>query len=358
MLSRANTLRESIAREAALLLLRGKVSDFSTAKKKASRWYSKRRVKADDMPTTSEIQWHIDAIAGRHEAECRSLGWFQILHDLRRLCVLIEEYSPRIAKIALTQSIQPGLQILVQCHGNSSALEMIFAEVAQERRTVSRTEINPELQPLISPIEMVELRRLNFLTPVILVILPETENEATADSSDFLALEVFEDCVTELVGRSLIEYETPMDASSQIQFLLERLEGVTVSSVIHPEGDLLYHSLQTYQLGQDKHPHDVEFQWACLLHDVGFVIDEYAPHDAAFSVIAECIGERTANLISALPFGCGYLRGEKLPRMWSNDADCELLIDLARCDRDGRVPGLQVRDLGDVLDELNDFEQW
>ena len=94
-----------------------------------------------------------------------------------------------------------------------------------------------------------------------------------------------------------------------------------------------------------------------VLHDVGFVIDYHAPHEAANSVITACVGERTAKLISALPIGCGFLRGEKLPRAWSNDSDCEMLMDLARCDRDGRTPGAHVRELDDVLDELNAFEQ-
>ena len=149
MLSRAKTLREAIAKEAALLLLRGKVSDFSTAKKKASRWYSKRRVKADDMPTASEIQWHIDAISGRQEAECRSLGWHQILHDLRRLCELLADGSPQIASIVLNQSIQPGLQILVRCSGDIASIESDLAEVCLECQRVTLNGVNPELQKLI-----------------------------------------------------------------------------------------------------------------------------------------------------------------------------------------------------------------
>ena len=37
----------------------------------------------------------------------------------------------------------------------------------------------------------------------------------------------------------------------------------------HPEGDVLYHSLQVFELARQKLPYDEEFLLAALLHDVG-----------------------------------------------------------------------------------------
>ena len=41
----------------------------------------------------------------------------------------------------------------------------------------------------------------------------------------------------------------------------------------HPEGDVLYHSLQVFELARDARPYDEEFLLAALLHDVGKGID-------------------------------------------------------------------------------------
>ena len=66
------------------------------------------------------------------------------------------------------------------------------------------------------------------------------------------------------IGDGIADEGFSDDGIDQLRFLLEHLEGVTVSPDKHPEGDLLYHSLQTFELGADKHPYDADFQWACL----------------------------------------------------------------------------------------------
>ena len=45
----------------------------------------------------------------------------------------------------------------------------------------------------------------------------------------------------------------------------------------HPEGDVLYHSLQVFELARDELPYDEEFLLAALLHDVGKAIDPQRP---------------------------------------------------------------------------------
>lgn len=56
-------LREAIATEAARLILRGKAPEFHSARIRASRWVSKRKLSADQMPTNAEIQQKLQELA-------------------------------------------------------------------------------------------------------------------------------------------------------------------------------------------------------------------------------------------------------------------------------------------------------
>ena len=55
--------------------------------------------------------------------------------------------------------------------------------------------------------------------------------------------------------------------------LLEPLESIHQPRHSHPEGDVLYHSLQVYELIRGQRPYDIDLQLAALLHDVGKGID-------------------------------------------------------------------------------------
>ncbi len=58
-----HALREAIATEAARLILRRKVIEYHEARIRASRWMSKRRLSAQEMPTNAEIQAKVEALA-------------------------------------------------------------------------------------------------------------------------------------------------------------------------------------------------------------------------------------------------------------------------------------------------------
>ena len=76
-----------------------------------------------------------------------------------------------------------------------------------------------------------------------------------------------------------------------------RLENVQGSAVYHPEGDVLYHSLQVFELARDRRPYDEEFLLAALLHDVGKGLDRSRHVEAALDVLEGLITERTRFLI-------------------------------------------------------------
>lgn len=56
-------LREAIATEAARLILRGKAPEYHSARIRASRWLSKRKLSAEEMPSNAEIQAKVQALA-------------------------------------------------------------------------------------------------------------------------------------------------------------------------------------------------------------------------------------------------------------------------------------------------------
>src|SRR3990172_49491 len=79
--------------------------------------------------------------------------------------------------------------------------------------------------------------------------------------------------------------------------LLVPLSRVRQDSQRHPEGDVLYHSLQVFELGRDALPYDEEFLLAALLHDVGKGLDPRDHLEAGLRALGEHVSERTAWLI-------------------------------------------------------------
>ncbi len=134
--------------------------------------------------------------------------------------------------------------------------------------------------------------------------------------------------------------------------MLEALSRFQCDFETHPEGDLLFHSLQVYKLGQQIHPYDEEFLWACLLHDIGFVVDPRLPREAAMRVLQDRVSERMIFLVGELEHAHAFLQGTRLPKWIRREESVEELIDLARCDRDGRVPGAVTPTLEEALTQL------
>ena len=145
--------------------------------------------------------------------------------------------------------------------------------------------------------------------------------------------------------------------------LLEPLDRVRLNRREHPEGDLLYHSLQVFHLAYDGQPWDEELATAALLHDVGYGIDPHDPLPATVRAIADLVSERTLWLVENLEIqhrrADGTIGARARRRLEEHD-DCETLRFLAECDRNGRVPGRRVDSLNDVLQtllEMNDDDE-
>ena len=146
--------------------------------------------------------------------------------------------------------------------------------------------------------------------------------------------------------------ENTVDRFRTYELLLLPLEHVMQSPEEHPEGDVLYHSLQVFELARQKLPYDEEFLLAALLHDVGKAVDRRHHVAAGLEMLAGTISPRTAWLIEhhveAFMLRQGTL-GVRLRRRLEASEDFDELALLAACDRQGRVVGMDVPDVPDAL---------
>ena len=126
----------------------------------------------------------------------------------------------------------------------------------------------------------------------------------------------------------------------------------------HPEGDVLYHSLQVFELTHATHPWDEELLTAALLHDVGKGIDPRDSHEAGLMALSGFITQRTRWLIDNLPSVHRLFEGVlgvRARRRLTTSESWEELDVLAAHDRDGRIPGGNVRPTAEAIGILRDL---
>ena len=172
-----------------------------------------------------------------------------------------------------------------------------------------------------------------------------------------------------LLGDSVVadsvEGDSSADAESMehdrffvFQMLLEPLERIRPNPKSHPEGDLLYHSLQVFDLVRSESPYDDELLLAALLHEVGRAIDRKRHIASALELLNGLIGERTAWLIEHHAIARGILDntiGVRARRRLESSDDFEDLMVLCIADRDGRQRGVVVPDVEEALGIVRDL---
>ena len=162
-----------------------------------------------------------------------------------------------------------------------------------------------------------------------------------------------------LAAETAIQAESESDCFLVYRSLLLPLSHVRQNRKSHPEGDVLYHSLQVFELAQDELPYDEEFLLAALLHDVGKGIDLYNPVTVGLQALKDFISERTAWLIEHHQAAHAILDstiGSRARQRLQQSESYEELLLLARCDRDGREPGVRVIDIDEALDYIRNLE--
>ncbi|MEY3228329.1 MAG: hypothetical protein RLZZ536_2948 [Planctomycetota bacterium] len=141
--------------------------------------------------------------------------------------------------------------------------------------------------------------------------------------------------------------------------LLLPLEKVVQDRDSHPEGDVLYHSLQVFELARERCPWDEDLLLAALLHDVGKGIDPRDHVNTGLAVLRGRVSERVLWLIGNHGLAQRVLdgtAGARARRRLGTADDAESLDLLAACDREGRLPGRKVCSPEDALRFLQDLE--
>lgn len=152
----------------------------------------------------------------------------------------------------------------------------------------------------------------------------------------------------------------PCDRFLLYRSLLAPLETLPVNTRDNPEGDLLYHSLQVFELVRQERHYDEELLSAALLHEVGQAIDPQDPLGAALAQLDGAITERVAWLLAnqaqAQAHREGVLGARGRRRLEDAD-DFEDVLLLVDCDRRGHVRGAPAPDLDEAIEYLRDLER-
>lgn len=361
---RSNKLRRQICFEAARAMYFRHESEYYRAKQKAARRICKGWVKPSDLPSNAEIRDEIQAFARLHEGERRTDHLLQMRLVALRIMRLLARFKPKLIGSALTGHVRQGSDI--DLHVFSDSLEavtmlldeqMLFYDIERKRvrkdgeeRVYTHVHLKDEF-PVELTIYAASLSSHVFKSSIT---GKPIERASTAQLEQLMALE-YPDLNME---ETLEELGEQPDRFQLFSALLLPLENVKQNRKYHPEGDVLYHSLQVFDLACDELPYDEEFLLAALLHDIGKGID---PHDhvgSGLEALEGFISERTAWLIEhhmlAHRIMDGTIGARAHRRLRENESYDELLL-LCRCDRGGRVPGVQTSELEEAIEYVREL---
>jgi len=150
----------------------------------------------------------------------------------------------------------------------------------------------------------------------------------------------------------------PEDRFDHYLALLLPLDRVRQAADMHPEGDVLYHLLQVFELTWQAQPWDEELLTASLLHDVGKGIDPRDALNAGLTALSGFITDRTRWFIESLPLAHRIFEGTlgiRARRRLAASESWEELDLLVRNDREGRIPGRCVRRPEEAVSCLRDL---
>ncbi len=354
-------LRHAIAFEAARLMYDRQETEYFTAKRKAAKRIGRGWIKPKDLPSNSEIRDLVQSFARIHEGDTRQDSLKQMRLDALRLMRLMRRYKPRLIGSVMTGHIRKGSDI--DLHLFSDFIEPITEILANEdfRYEVERKQVvKHNVARVFTHIHVTD--RFNFELTVY------AENQAHyVFKSSITGKAIERASILELEELIASEYpDTSIDEASLdfgedepledpfpfFKLLLAPLEKVKQGSRHHPEGDVLYHLLQVYELARNARPYDEEFLLAALLHDVGKGIDRYDHVASGLEALDGLITERTKFLIEnhmlAHDLKAGTIGHRTKMRLEASE-DFEDLMLLEECDSGGRVAGARVGTLDDAL---------
>src|SRR5436305_3671314 len=318
---RDEKLRQAIAFEAARLMYERVESEYFTAKRKAAKRLCRRSAKPEDLPSNAEIRELIQTFARLHEGDRRAAHLRAMRLEALKLMRLLRQFKPRLIGSVMTGHVRQGSDIDIHLFTDSVALVTGVLENEGYQFDVERKQVvKHDVARVFTHIHIHD--RFNFE----LTVYPEDkahyvfrssitgkaiERASIGELEEFLEKEYPD---LDLEGELREAAERP-DPYAIFRMLLLPLENVQGSAVHHPEGDVLYHSLQVFELARDVRPYDEEFLLAALLHDIGKGLDRGNHVEAGLNALEGLITERTAWLIGHHMDAQAYRQGTLGARM-------------------------------------------
>ncbi len=361
-------LRQAIALEAARLMYERVETEYYTAKRKAAKRLCRGQARPEDLPSNAEIREQVQLYARIHEGEQRTRNLRDMRLEALRMMHLLRLFRPRLIGSVMTGHVRKGSDIDLHIFCDSpglvaGVLEQNGCQFDLERKQV----VKHGEERVFTHIHVHD--RFNFE----LTVYPENkahypfrssitgktmERASIVELEELIAREYPDLVIDEELARA--EAEQVVDPYPVFRLLLLPLEEVKGSAKYHPEGDVLYHSLQVFELARDARPYDVELLQAALLHDIGKGLEPSRHVEAALEALDGLITERTAFLIrhhmDAHLLQQGKL-GTGLRRELQASPDFDDLMLLEECDTRGRVPGAIVGTVDEALDYLRQTER-
>ncbi len=358
--------RRQIIVEAARLMYRRQEKEYYRAKLKAARAVCGGWVKPSDLPSNAEIRDEIQRMACLFEGEGRHERLRDMRIDALRLMRLLAAFKPKIIGSTLTGHVRHGSDI--DLHVFTTNVDSVAMALDQEGMTydIEHKRVTKQSEERVYthvhiqdrfPIELTVYSTDKIAYAFKSSITGKAIERATLPEFEQLLRVEYPDLD---LDAEVIEAENKLDRFQVYRSLLLPLEKVGQSKKHHPEGDVLYHSLQVFELARYELPYDEEFLLAALLHDVGKGLDPDDHVGAALEALEGAITERTAWLIEHHMEAHKVLDGtigHRAKQRLRESPDFEELMLLQKCDRDGRQCGRPVMELDEALDFLRELSR-
>lgn len=357
----SSKLRRAIAHEAARLMYERQESEYYQAKQKAARRLCQGWVKPADLPTNAEIRDVVQSFARIHEGSGRLDNLREMRIAALRVMRLLEKFHPRVIGSVYTGSVREGSDIDI--HVFSDSLEAVLGildgegipydverkQVRKDGESQTFTHVHVrEAFDVELTVYRAAMRSFGFRSSIT---GKRIEGATLPQWEQFLCLTYPEIDLEAAIE----EIETTPDPYQVYYALMLPLENVKQHPKYHPEGDVLYHSLQVFDLAREAIFYDEEFLLAALLHDVGKGIDPENHVMAGLEALEGLISERTAWLIAHHMDAHRIWEktlGARMHRRLRSHTSYEELILLGECDRAGRVAGVETTSLEEAIEYL------
>jgi hypothetical protein len=359
-------LRQAIALEAARLMYERVETEYYTAKRKAAKRLCRKGVKPEDLPSNAEIRDQIQTFARIHEGERRTANLRDMRLEALRLMRILRAFRPRLIGSVMTGHVRKGSDIDLHVFSDGPAL--ITDLLAQEG-----LQFDVERKQVVKHGEARVFTHIHVFDRFSFELTVYAEDKAHYVFRSSITGKAIERAsiaeLEELLAREYpdLDLEGEMAASAAAvdpypiyRMLLLPLENVKGPARFHPEGDVLYHSLQVFEQARDRRAYDEELLLAALLHDVGKGIDPADHVTAGLEALDGLITERTRWLIERHMDAHDYRRGMlgvRARRELEASPDFEDLLLLRDCDDAGRVPGAIVGTIDEALGYLRQLER-